>query len=780
MSSSVDYDFRGLVTAPGLLARAEASASAAFNIVFDEPGVARKRRGFSRSSTSLGGFALACHASEVLGATMLAHYGTATVASVLRTISASGTAAVPAIDGASMTRTVPRLAKFATGGRSTYFTTDEGVRRVESGLTDVRYAGMPRGSLNLSSITASGTGALLANFSRAYRATWHRKDFDGVELAGAPTSRCRVTTTVQGNPVLAVHLPQEFGTSATPITTSYYLRLWTTRSFPISVGQPDDEMYLTQERVVTAGNIVAGFALVTDNTPDAFLLASPPLNTNAVNFPFGEAGIAQGIVNADEPPPLANDVAYWADCMWFADISYRDRLSVTLISVNGSGLVAGDTVTIDGVVYTATAGAPIGFSQFQVFTTGNVLDDIEFTARGLAERINLNTLNTTCYAYYTSVGQQFPGSLYIERRRPGGLLFQSSRPLAWRPDGANINGTVDAQPNGLAFSKPLRSDAVPPVNLFAAGPREATILRIFPYRAGLLVFTTVGIYRVTGTTARDFSLDELDLTYKLLAPSSVCALEDKVYAWCWEGLVEIDDRGVSLISQPITPTVQATFANVQSFGFNQAIVFNQAFSVPAKNDHRVMFFFPSPRSGSDYGCTQWLTFDVRERTWSQGRFGPNDYRGCGVARASDKVPVVFSLESDSRFFEERQTYSSSADYSDTTTANVTSPVSAVLLLQYKVPAPGGSVHWQRSTLTFVDEAGVNPAPTAITVSFATEHTSSGYAVAPAGPVTRLEVPQICRRGNRLRLQISHTTAEAFGLAGVETKFEVGSDVARRT
>ena len=41
------WDFKGLVTAPGRLARAEASCTEARNVVVDAPGVARKRRGYA-------------------------------------------------------------------------------------------------------------------------------------------------------------------------------------------------------------------------------------------------------------------------------------------------------------------------------------------------------------------------------------------------------------------------------------------------------------------------------------------------------------------------------------------------------------------------------------------------------------------------------------------------------------------------------------------------------------------------------------------------------------
>ncbi|MEG7677105.1 hypothetical protein U2060_15300, partial [Listeria monocytogenes] len=72
------------------------------------------------------------------------------------------------------------------------------------------------------------------------------------------------------------------------------------------------------------------------------------------------------------------------------------------------------------------------------------------------------------------------------------------------------------QSNLLRFSKPLRADAVPPINVLSVGNADSRILRVMPFRDRMLVFTDAGIYQVTGRTFADFSVFPFDLGYRLM------------------------------------------------------------------------------------------------------------------------------------------------------------------------------------------------------------------------------------------------------------------------
>lgn len=787
------YDFKGLLTAPGLLARSPASCIEAENVLFDAPGVVRKRPGFSRQTGGTGGPVYKMLTSRALGSNVLVHYGSASSAVVLRYGDGSGAlAALNAVDSGNITRPPETRMAACVIQRNHYLTSDEGVRRLESdiGSSSVRYAGMPRGQgidvrdMNAAtySVLTGAPGTLLPDgYARAYRVTWHRKDADGIEMGGPPTTRTviRNQTGSSGygaaarDVTMRIPIPLEYGTTATALTTSYFWRLWGCRTFNAAGGEVgDDEMYLIAEAFLSAGDIAAGYASFTDNTPDTFLLTGPRLHTNAGNYPPGEEGIRQGLVNEDAGPPAANTIAAWQDCLWLGDLTWRPSFALTLASVGGTGLVAADTVTINGTVFTAVAGAPGAATQFTVVTgLATTQMNIEATARNFVACVNRNL--STVKAYYVALGTTLPGLIYFEATAMGTITAVSSRGGAFRP---NLTSTVTSgaatQANGLAFSKPTRGDAVPPVNLFSVGPRDARVIRVEPFRDRLLVFTDYGIFQVTGRTFADFSVFPFDLGYRLLSREAVALCDDRIYAWCYEGLIEIDDGGVRPVSTPIEPTVQDI---VKTVGFDT--MSKLCFSVAYRQQHRVHFYYPE---GDDYanlkGCSRWLVYDTRTQAWSTGRFttkisGAEDNKSCGVVRLSDDRLVLGNWNStgaDAYLFLERLPWAASA-FTDEARDASTAAVTSTIAMQYGFGDVSGAAAWRATSLHFdVGELSWRTAPSSLNVKWYTEWGFDGTTITPVTGqlLSRLEPKWTVRRGNRLKLRLVHSTSEYFGLIGI--------------
>ena len=649
-------DFKGMVTAPGLLERAEASCTVANNLLFDAPGVVRKRRGFAKQTGNAGGPVWAAFSSRLMGDSVLCHVGTGTSGTQLRYGDGSVALTAIAMTGSSaLTRARETRAQMAVCQRNHYVTASEGVARVESSMTSAtqRFAGMPRGiQPSLYANWWAGYAPLTAGsnmgdgYARAYRVTWHLKDADGVELGGAPTGRAvlRNQSGIGGytgatmNATLRIPVPKELGVLGTSLTASWFYRLWGGRTFNAATGeQGDDEMYLLNEAYIDATDISNGYAVYVDSTPDSFLGKQRRLHTNTQNFPDSELGVAQGTVNEDAPPPIAGAVAYWQDVMWYGDISYRPRLQVRLLVVSGSGLVNNDTVTVVGptgvsVTLTGKTAGSASATEFTIFTAlANTQMNIEATASALVDAININAAATQgVRAYYVSVGNMTPGYIYLESLKTGTApTFASSRAAAWS---LMVSGTatavVDEQRNGLAFSKPYRADAVPPINLMAAGPADARILKLHPLGDRLFVFTDYGIYVVQGRSFADFSIRPFDLGFKLMVRESVVTCDERIYAWCYEGVVEIDSGGVRVISTPIEPTLADALLVAGSSPGSGGIAGGQAafaalgFSVAYRYEHRVLFFYPEANDSADVnGCAFWLNFDTRTRAWSTGSLG---------------------------------------------------------------------------------------------------------------------------------------------------------------
>jgi hypothetical protein len=829
-------EFAGVVTAPGLLARNPASCVDAINWEFPAPGLIRKRRGFSRLNANAGGPVWKLFTSRLLGDNLLAHTGTATAGNTLRYGDGAGVGltGLNQIDGQPLTRTVDlnnigNRMQVAVCQRNQYCTADEGVARLESNLGLVRYAGMPRGRVpgmfnafaSPANFILNPTGTFLPqDYARAYRVTWHRKDADGVELGGAPTARF-VAANRNGYPfwvavancgvVIDIPIPIEFGTSNTAIAPdTYYFRLWGTRTYNETTELGNDEMSLITERYVSAAEIALGKATVIDDTPDSFLGSAPTLHTNLYNFPSpDEAGILQGVANEDAPPPQANDVAYWKDCMWYADYTYRPSLTLALISNFADGDLV--VVFIGATSMTLTArlapGSATDFALINTFTDSAV--NIRLTVANMCAAISAQAriLGMGVDAFPTGTSSTTPGLFMVEASRPSvvgvsELQFETSADFRFQTTfGYKFGGfpvVPNSATNGLAYSKRFRADAVPPVNLLAAGPTDATILRAVPFRDRLLLFTDYGIHQVTGNTWADFVVSPFDLGFRLMARECVVMCDQRLYAWCIEGIVEIDDGGVTVISQAIEPTIESAIVNASGIGtpsgaqalsLGRKVFAVYAFATAFASQHQVRFHYPQANDPANLrGCAYWLAFDTRTRTWTRGVFalalfgGYLDSRSCAVARISDDSLFCanWSTGADTYLFQERRKYDAN-DYRETARDGSTSAVYSQLTFQYQLPVVDGAVHWQQTLLNWdVGFVAGTAIPTSISLSYESgEGTSSSLTVATTVSATRVEPDASVRRSQRLAITLIHNTAEYAGIVGVSQTYRQGSRFARR-
>lgn len=799
--------FAGLVTAPGMLERNPASCVDVVNWEFPAPGVIRKRRGQARQPGNTGGPVWKLLTSRLMGNNVLAHVGTGTSGTQLRY--GDGSAALTAltvVDGDNLERQRETRMQGAVCQRNHYVTSDVGVARVESTMTTAAYAGMPRGqgpSVNPSLVSGS---SLADGYARAYRVTWHKQDADGVELGGAPTSRWVVanrsyTSGYVGSAMGArcrFLVPHEFATLSTALTTSYYWRLWGTRTYDEANGQlGDDEMLLVSEAYLTAPDIAAGVVTYDDSTPDSFLLSSPRLHTNLYNFPPGEEGLRQGVVNEDGPPPIANDVAYWQDCMWYADIEWRPRFTAALIS----NLANNDTVTLAvdaGVLVLTAKTVPVGVDDFRIVTAApttaiNIRETTAAMCAAICARAKAYGYGIT--AHTTATGGTLPGLFFVEssKPQPSGMGFASSVASKFQFfDGMNasINAPTGAATNGLVFSKPLRADAVPPINVLTAGPADSRILRIVPFRDRLLVFTDYGIFQVTGRTFADFSVFPLDLGYRLMGRDLVATCDEKVYAWCFEGIVEIDDGGVTVVSAPIEPTIEAALLALGSPAPSQgySIVAALGYATAYRNQHQVRFHFPEVDSSSYVnGCYAWLAFDTRTRAWTKGAFtklDANDFvdnRSCAVVRFGDDLICYgnWSNGGDTRLFLERRSYTAT-DFKDDTNEGTEQPVESSLSLQFQLPEQSGAQHWQQTLVNWdASEQWWRTRPSAVGIGHTTEETGVSQAVTVTSNQTRCEPTLATRRGQRLSVSVTHVISEYAGIVGVSQSYRSGTRFARK-
>jgi len=387
--------------------------------------------------------------------------------------------------------------------------------------------------------------------------------------------------------------------------------------------------------------------ILIDTTPDE--LRGTDLYTNATQ---------QGILQANYAPPQCEDLALYQNHMFYANTQSKYSLEVQLLAVDSTGantsaLTIGDTVTINGVTYTGVAGPTPGNNEFVIGSGVSLSDNIDTTARNLVKAINQSTSNSSVWAIYDSGFSDLPGKLRVVERDYGDAVsftMTSSRRIAWSPDiAANVEtATNDSKPNRLYYSKFQQPEAVPLLNYFDVGAANDRILRILPLRSILLIFTTAGVYKLTGATAGSFQVSLLDDTAVLIAPDSLVALNNNAVGLFDQGVAQVSYGSVQILSRPIEGDINAIRGTAGD------TLKELAFGISYETDRKYMLSMPTA-SGSTSGdivyvynffTQSWTTYDLQKTA--------------GIVRPQDDRLYFASTDS---VIKERKSFSD-ADFAD--------------------------------------------------------------------------------------------------------------------
>lgn len=790
---------RGLVTAPNPLLVPRDALLQADNVVFERPGYIQSRRGFVRYAYGTGGhtWAVTPYSSYVV-----ANFGTLAGASNLKVNSSNdGSGAWSAVSGTfSNDVTTGERMHSAEALGSLFFTCTQGPQKLTGGTAIP--AGLPKsigvdryGPANV----LTGTGGFLADGQCvAYRAVIGRTSNGTLQL-GSPGSRNVVANAagtsgysggVARNVVVRVLLPYANNTATTALTTDYFIQLY--RSGQVAVGQtPSDEMQLVFEAYLTAGNISAGYVDITDLQPDALRGAFLYTNPNT-----GEEGVRVGVLNANDPPPSAWDVAWWRDCMWYADRARdtsqagRRRLSLQILGTGSAGLDVSDTLTIAGQTYTGIAPGTPAAGEFVVETAYAASVNIERTATNLVAAINKNASNTTVYAYYVSgSAPDAPGKILIESRLVNASSFSASysgsNPNAFMPSlSVTVAAEQDSAGNRLYFSKPGQPEAVPAVNFLEVGPNGSSILRLAPLGNQLYALSNAGLYRILGDNFTNWQVDPVDLTCICAAPESAVTLDGSLYFLTSQGAVEVTEGRVAYVSGDIDSDLRSV---LQSLLFNPADGTNTlslyAFSVAHLLDHRVLFWLPASTSATS--CSYAYVFDRRARAWSRwyrtaDTLANAQAHSCGCYSQSGPTAVGMTLgtaTTDGWCFIERRTFGLT-DYEDNLDNEDKVPIQRAVKWAYQDAGDASTgKHWREVQFLFGEdrpEVPVVTLDTEIQNANGVEETASvttTYAVPVNNKMHRLPVGRDCGRAARLGVKLaSAELGVGFDVAGLAVHF----------
>jgi hypothetical protein len=338
---------KSLATFKNQLDLPEGSLLVADNIVIDKDNIIMPRRGFSVYGTTTPCTTqiknLITYKERVLR-----HYGTK-----LQYDCCCNAGTFATFAGCYTEPEVGIRIKYVESNSNLYFTTSDGIKKIGGTLDSccntnfttaasfITDAGGPK-ALDITATLSISCGAFLSGLSKtAYRFVWGRKDVNNNLILGAPSNRLVVTNTScsQANVCLNTSIPSD-------VIACDFLQIYRTgvETAPcccianICCAEPGDEMNLIIEKIMTAADITAGTYCVQDTVPDSFRVSGVLLYTNPTS--------GEGILQANDKPPIAKDVALFRNSVFYANTSTVQRRQFNILSV--SGLTSGNSKVIVG------------------------------------------------------------------------------------------------------------------------------------------------------------------------------------------------------------------------------------------------------------------------------------------------------------------------------------------------------------------------------------------------------------------------------------------------
>jgi hypothetical protein len=634
MAQTLNLKISGLYTNPNQFSEIpEGALQTANNIVIDKGSVAEPRRGQAKYGQLPSSYTGSVDALYEYDGTLLVSYN-----NKLARDNGSGT--FTDYTGTFSPPSGHRI-KSTQANKNFYFTTSSNIKKLSVVSADPIDAGAPRALDGYCSIDSGSSNGFLGNGeSVAYRFVWGYKDANDNLILGSPSGRATVTNSSGDKNVnIILYVPDT-------VILGYFYQAY--RSVNVSSGvEPPDDLQLVYEGNVTQTDLNNGYVNINDITPEdlrgAFLYTSPT---------------QEGILQSNDEPPFSVDICTYKNMTFYANTKSRQNIFLTLIAVSntaGVSLTNGDTITINGILYTASTSTETPASAiFRVTTSGTASSNIADTARSLVKVINL--YQSTISAYYISGFGDLPGKIFIQANNYSTSQFfvVSSKTTCWNPvlstSGTNNGSANDENPNRVYFSKIQQPEAVPLLNYVEAGSRGNEILRIIPLRDSVFILKEDGVYRIIGEDPSSLRISLFDNTVALLSLESAVEINNQIYCYTDQGIAAISDNGVQVLSRPIEDQIQQNEI-ISNF-------FTSSFGVSYEVDRKYIFYckaletdtYPSEAFVYNFFTNAWtkyindrscgITFD--NRLYMGGTDG-YIYRERKALNSSDYVDDSYSI-----------------------------------------------------------------------------------------------------------------------------------------
>jgi hypothetical protein len=687
VSQTLDLKAKGLYTFPSELSEVPQGAlSLANNINIDKESIITPRRGVEKETYALANTNDRVDRIFEYQDTKIIQYNTDTLARDTGAAYTDYTGTFEAPEAGIPMRAVKSNQNF-------YFTTSMGLYKLDAIAGTPIKAGAPRGlTVELTLSGSSGFLETVGGDAVAYRVIWGYYDANDNLIVGAPSQRAIIASTGEASTKdvsVTITIPDN-------VTTSFIYQLYRSANTGDETIEPSDEMQLVYESSPTSGEITAGTITFIDATPEDLrgvtLYTSPSQET---------------IAQANNEPPFARDIAVYKNHLFFGDTKQKQKLQLALLAAEGAAVTPDtslkydDAITINGVTYTGKAVTNVGSNQFKVFTGATPSQDIRDTAVELCKVINQSASNTganAIYAYYISGADDTPGKILLESRSVGGAQFavtftpvvSGSNP--WQPElptsGTTVVSSNDTFSNGLYYSKPQEPEAVPEANVFRIGSADDKIKRILALRDSLFILKEdEGIFRLTGEDASSFRVEQFDQTAKIRAPETAVVLSNAIYALTDQGVVQITETGVSVISRPIEDQI------LELFGYGKSVVASYSYGIAYETERK--YILASVSSSSDTAADQYFVYNTFTRAWTKWTGFSTAH---GIVKTTDDK-LYFADDISNYILKERKTNTNFdyADYRTTTTISAVSLDGLTLTLLNTDLMSVGDVVYQSAT-----------------------------------------------------------------------------------
>jgi len=436
-----------------------------------------------------------------------------------------------------------------------YLTSTTGLLKTDDPATALFPAGAPPGLDGTAALTGA-SGFMSDNTEIAYRMTWEVTDANNNSFEGTPSTRIIVSNSSGGsrNVNATFTIPND-------VTTDTTYNIYRSVMSASATTDPSDELQLVLTGHVTGADITNGFFTVLDAVPESELGAA--LYTNS-----GQQGISQ----ANNIPPLANDVCFFSGYVIYAAATSQQKFLLSLLSAEPPfGIQVGDTFTVETgattEVYTGAVAENVAAKEFQIFTGGDPGSDILNTKESLIRVINRSSVLVYAYdATNTSTAASLPGDFFLQEQGISRIPFgvASSRSTCWNPALTTTptdNPSLTGGGLGMGYcSKFQQPESVPVANTISVGNPSFEWLRCLPLRNSVIVLKADGCFQLTGSVF-PFTVTTLDLGTILVAPESATVMSNQVFAYTNQGAVAITETGPGIISRPIENILQ----NISSY-----------------------------------------------------------------------------------------------------------------------------------------------------------------------------------------------------------------------